>query len=175
MWCLLILNWRLLTRERVSRAKTAIFLSPPGAPESLKTIGFNLLSLSNNHSFDLKIPVIQNTLEQVTRLNLAHAGMGNTIDEAVAPGYLMTPKGAVALVSMASGLIEAGGSATATRPGVNELHVHVEENKPNEEDSQRILQSIRDASKKADLYDRGKRKVLNLPRRNFPLAAPNGR
>jgi poly-gamma-glutamate capsule biosynthesis protein CapA/YwtB (metallophosphatase superfamily) len=172
MWCLPILNRRLLTRERVSRAKTAIFLSPPEAPESLKTIGFNLLSLSNNHSFDLKIPVIQNTLEQVTRLNLAHAGIGNTIDEAVAPGYPMTPKGTVAVVSMASGLIETEGSATATRPGVNELHV--EENKPNEEDSQRILQSIRDASKKAGLYDRGKRKVLNLPRRNFPLAAPNG-
>jgi poly-gamma-glutamate synthesis protein (capsule biosynthesis protein) len=50
---------------------------------------------------------------------------------------------------MASGLIDAGGSATATRPGVNELRV--DGNKPNEEDSQRILQSIRDASKKADL------------------------
>jgi poly-gamma-glutamate synthesis protein (capsule biosynthesis protein) len=50
---------------------------------------------------------------------------------------------------MASGLVAEGGSATATRPGVNELRV--EGNKPNDKDSQRILQSIREASKKADL------------------------
>jgi len=128
------------------------FLSPPEALEALKTFGFNLLALSNNHAFDLKVPGIQNTLEQVSRLNLAHAGAGNTIDEAAAPGYLKTPKGTIALVAMASGAVteeEAGGSATATRPGVNELRV--EANKPNEEDAQRILQSIREARKRADL------------------------
>jgi len=129
--------------------KDGRFLSPPGALESLKAFGFNLVSLSNNHSFDLKLSGIQNTLEQVNRLKLAHAGIGNTVDEAVAPGYLKTPKGTVALVAMASGLVPEGGSATATRPGVNELRV--EGNKPNEEDSQRILQSIREARKKADL------------------------
>src|SRR5229473_2023888 len=31
------------------------FLSPPEALESLKTFGFNLLSLSNNHAWDLKV------------------------------------------------------------------------------------------------------------------------
>jgi poly-gamma-glutamate capsule biosynthesis protein CapA/YwtB (metallophosphatase superfamily) len=139
----------ILDERKGQSYKDGNFLSPPGALEALKTFGFNLLSLSNNHSFDLKVPGIQNTLEQVSRLNLAHAGIGNTIDEAVAPGYLTTPKGTVALVSMASGLIEAGGAATAARPGVNELRV--EGNKPNEEDSQRILRSIQDASKKADL------------------------
>jgi poly-gamma-glutamate capsule biosynthesis protein CapA/YwtB (metallophosphatase superfamily) len=125
------------------------FLSPPETLEALKTFGFNLVSLSNNHAFDLKVPGIQNTLEQVKRLDLAHAGTGNTVGEAVAPGYLHTPKGTVALVAMASGLVAEGGSATATRPGVNELRV--EGNKPNQEDTQRILQSIRDAKKQAGL------------------------
>lgn len=129
--------------------KDGRFLSPPTALESLKTFGFNLVSLSNNHSFDLKLAGIQNTLEQVKRLNLAHAGIGNTVAEAAAPGYLKTPKGTIALVAMASGLVPEGGSATSSRPGVNELRI--EGNKPNEEDSQRILQSIREASKKADL------------------------
>lgn len=129
--------------------KDGRFLSPPQAIEALKTFGFNLVSLSNNHSFDLKLPGIQNTLEQVNRLNLAHAGIGNTLAEAVAPGYLRTPKGTVALVAMASGLVPEGGSATATRAGVNELRV--EANKPNEEDAQRILQSIRVARRQADL------------------------
>lgn len=89
--------------------------------EALKTFGFNLLSLANNHSFDLKTAGVQNGLEQSARLNMAHAGVGKTIDEAVAPGYLKTPKGTVALIAMASGLVPDGGNATASRAGVNEL------------------------------------------------------
>jgi poly-gamma-glutamate synthesis protein (capsule biosynthesis protein) len=125
------------------------FLSPPEALDALKEFGFNLVSLSNNHAFDLKVPGIQNTLQEATRLKLAHAGTGNTIEEAAAPGYLRTPKGTVALVAMASGLIDEGGSASAARPGVNELRV--EGNQPNREDTERILQSIRNARQKADL------------------------
>ena len=129
--------------------KDGRFLSPPDALEALKAFGFNLVSLSNNHSFDLKVAGIQNALDQANRLKLAHAGTGSTVAEAVAPGYLKTPKGTVALVAMASGLVPEGGSASATRPGVNELRV--EGNKPNEEDAQRILQSIRAAGTRADL------------------------
>jgi poly-gamma-glutamate capsule biosynthesis protein CapA/YwtB (metallophosphatase superfamily) len=116
----------------------------------LKSFGFNLASLSNNHSWDLKVPGIQNTLEEVKRLELTHAGTGNTLEEAAAPGYLRTSKGTVALVAMASGLVAPGGSATANRPGVNELRVEAG-NKLNEEDAERILRSIRDAGKRADL------------------------
>ncbi len=129
--------------------KDGRFVSPPAALEALQTFGFNLVSLANNHSFDLQVPGVQNGLEQTKRLNLAHAGTGNTIEEAVAPGYLKTAKGTVALIAIASGLVPDGGSATATRPGVNELRV--ERNVANQEDTQRILQSIRDARKKADL------------------------
>ena len=83
----------------------------------------------------------------------------------MAPGYLHTPKGTIALIASASGLIVPGGRATADRPGVNELRVEAggQENEatedlpgapgntPNPEDSQRILQSIRDARQHADL------------------------
>jgi poly-gamma-glutamate synthesis protein (capsule biosynthesis protein) len=125
------------------------FLAPPGALDSLKTLGFNLVSTSNNHSSDLKIPGFQNTLKEFTRLGLAHAGTGSTVDKAVAPAFLKTPKGTVALVAMASGLVAPGAAATATHPGVNELRVGPG-NVPNEEDAKRILQSIRDATQKAD-------------------------
>jgi poly-gamma-glutamate synthesis protein (capsule biosynthesis protein) len=90
----------------------------------LQALGFNVVSLSNNHAWDLKIPGIQNTLREANRLNLAHAGIGNTMDEAVAPGFLRTPKGTVALIAMASGEVAPGGAASATGPGVNELRVH---------------------------------------------------
>ena len=141
------------------------FLSPPEALDALQALGFNLVSLSNNHAFDLKVPGIQNTLREVKSRNLVHAGTGNTLEEAAAPGYLHTPKGTIALVAMASGLIAEGGSATATRPGVNELRIEAggkpnesttllpaePGNEPNPEDKQRILQSIRDARQHADL------------------------
>ena len=94
------------------------------ALDALKSFGFNLVSLSNNHAFDLKVPGIQNTLREAGRLNLAHAGTGNTLEEALAPGYLHTPKGTVALIGMASGEVAPGGAATPTRPDVDEIRVH---------------------------------------------------
>ena len=141
------------------------FLTPPEALDALKTFGFNLLSLSGNHAFDLKVTGIQNTIREADSRKIVHAGTGNSLAEAAAPGYLHTPKGTIALIASASGLIAPGGSATTGRPGVNELRVEAggKENEatedlpgapgntPNQEDSQRILQSIRDARQHADL------------------------
>jgi poly-gamma-glutamate synthesis protein (capsule biosynthesis protein) len=141
------------------------FLAPPEALDALRTFGFNLLSTSDNHAFDLKVTGIQNTIREMDRRKMVHAGTGNNLAEASAPGYLRTPKGTVALVASASGLIAPGGNAAADRPGVNELRVEAGNkenearedlpgapaNTPNPEDSQRILQSIRDARKQADL------------------------
>lgn len=125
-------------------------LTPPEAMDALKDMGFNLLALSNNHSWDLKVPGIQNAIREADNRNLVHAGTGKSIEEAVAPGYLHAPKGTIALVAMASGFVPSGGAATATRPGVNELRVGAG-NEPNEEDARRILESIRIAKKNADL------------------------
>jgi poly-gamma-glutamate capsule biosynthesis protein CapA/YwtB (metallophosphatase superfamily) len=141
------------------------FLTPPEALDSLQSFGFNLLSLSGNHAFDLKVTGIQNTIREADSRKIVHAGTGNTVAEAVAPGYLHTPKGTIALIASASGLIAPGGRATADRPGVNELRVEAGDkeneatedlpgapgNMPNPEDSQRILQSIREAHQHADL------------------------
>ena len=125
-------------------------LAPPEAMDALKDMGFNLLSLANNHSWDLRVPGIQNTIEEANRRSLAHAGTGNTLEQAAEPAYLRTSKGTVALVAMASGLVRPGASATPSRPGENELRVEAG-NKPNAEDARRILQSIRDAGRRADL------------------------
>jgi poly-gamma-glutamate capsule biosynthesis protein CapA/YwtB (metallophosphatase superfamily) len=141
------------------------FLTPPEALDALETFGFNLLALSGNHAFDLKVTGIRNTIREADSRKIVHAGTGNNVAEAVAPGYLHTPKGTIALIASASGLITPGGSATADRPGVNELRVEagdkeneatndlpgVPANTPNQEDARRILQSIRDARQHADL------------------------
>jgi len=141
------------------------FLTPPEALDALKTFGFNLLSLAGNHAFDLKAAGIRNSIRETDSRNIVHAGTGNNLAEAAAPGYLKSPKGTIALIATASGLITAGASADADRPGVNELRVEAGDkenegtaelpgapgNIPNPADSQRILRSIRDARLHADL------------------------
>jgi len=141
------------------------FLTPPAALDALTAMGFDLFALSGNHAFDLKEAGIRNTLREADRRNIVHAGTGNDINEAAAPAYLKTPKGTLALIASAAGLIVPGGRATADRPGVNELRVEAGDreneatddlpgappNTPNPEDSRRILQSIRDARQRADL------------------------
>src|SRR6202047_1903695 len=141
------------------------FLTPPEALDALKTFGFNLLSLSGNHSFDMNVKGIQNTIREADSRKIVHAGTGNNLAEAAAPGYLHAPKGTIALIASASGLITPGGSATADRPGVNELRIEAGDkeneaavdlpgtpgNSPNQGDSDRILESIRDARRNADL------------------------
>ena len=141
------------------------FLTPPEALDALTAMGFNLLALSGNHAFDLKDTGIRNTVREADRRKITHAGTGSNIAEAAAPAYLHTPKGTVALIASASGLIAAGGRATPERAGVNELRVEAGDreneatvdlpgapsNTPNAEDSRRILQSIRDARQHADV------------------------
>ncbi|MBZ5644973.1 MAG: CapA family protein, partial [Acidobacteriia bacterium] len=99
------------------------FLTPPEALDALQTFGFNLISLSGNHAFDLGVKGIQNTTREADARKIVHAGTGNNAAEAVAPGYLHTPKGTIALIASASGLIVPGGRATSDHPGVNELRV----------------------------------------------------
>ena len=141
------------------------FLTPPDTLDALKAVGFNLLSLSNNHAFDMQATGILNTIAEVDRRGIVHAGIGRTLNDASAPGYLKTTKGTIALVSSASGLIASGGMAGANRPGVNELRLKAGDkdneattdlpgappNTPYAEDAERILHNIRQARQNADL------------------------
>jgi poly-gamma-glutamate synthesis protein (capsule biosynthesis protein) len=152
-----------LSGQNVSEGRG--FLTPPDTLDALKSLGFNLLSLSNNHAFDLQAAGIRNTIREVEHRQIVHAGIGNTLEEASAPGYLKTPKGTIALVSSASGLIAPGGMAGANRPGVNELRIRAGDkdneasadlpgapaNTPYPEDAERILNSIRQARQRAEL------------------------
>jgi len=141
------------------------FLTPPAALDALTAMGFNLLALSGNHAFDLKDAGIRNTLRETSRRNIVRAGTGGNIAEAAAPAYVRTPKGTVALIASASGLIAPGGRATADGAGVNELRVNAGDreneatedlpgapaNTPNADDARRILDGIREARRHADL------------------------
>ena len=141
------------------------FLAPAAALDALKSFGFNLLSLSNNHAFDLKGAGLANTLKAVNERGIVHAGIGDTMAEAAAPAYLQTSSETIALVASASGLMAPGARATANGPGVNELRIEAGDreneataelpsspgNSTNREDAARILRNIREARAHADL------------------------
>src|SRR6185503_5697332 len=80
------------------------FLTPPESLDALQALGFNLLSLSGNHAFDLGATGIANTLRETSRRHIAHAGIGDNLDEAAAPAYLHAGNMTIALVACASGL-----------------------------------------------------------------------
>jgi poly-gamma-glutamate synthesis protein (capsule biosynthesis protein) len=134
--------------EKGESTRSGRFASPPESIAALKSFGFNLLALPNNHSFDLKVPGILNTLETAERVGIGCAGTGRNLDEAAAPCFVKSPKGSIALLAVASGLV-LDGRATPARPGSNELRIDGSE--PNAEDVERILQSVRNAKRSADL------------------------
>jgi poly-gamma-glutamate synthesis protein (capsule biosynthesis protein) len=141
------------------------FLAPPAALDALASFGFNLLALADNHAFDMQVSGIRNTIREADRRHLVHAGTGETLAQAATPAYLHTPAGTVALVASASGLLAADARAMVDRPGVNELRIEAGDrpnegnadlpgapaNVPDRQDAGRILQSIREARRHADV------------------------
>jgi poly-gamma-glutamate capsule biosynthesis protein CapA/YwtB (metallophosphatase superfamily) len=101
----------------------------PVVLDALKDIGFNALSLANNHAFDLGPPGILSTLTEVNARDFLHAGIGVDRDHALAAGARSVASRDVALVAMDAGPGPAtmyADNAMGTRParpGVNGLKV----------------------------------------------------
>jgi len=74
----------------------------PSLAEELIWMGFDMVSMANNHTGDYGIGGLRSTLRTVEDVGLVHAGTGENLAEARAPGYLETPGGRVALISAAS-------------------------------------------------------------------------
>jgi poly-gamma-glutamate synthesis protein (capsule biosynthesis protein) len=106
------------------RTRDTVYAEPP-VLDALRTMGFDLLSLANNHAWDLLEPGMLATRDLVARSGFGHAGTGRSVDEAAAPGLLRTPRGDVALVAMASGGVQLTPDAHAgpDKAGVNYLAV----------------------------------------------------
>jgi len=78
---------------------TAWMRSPEYVVEELKWMGFNLISLANNHSMDYSEGGLLETIRAFDEAGLTHAGTGRNLSDARAPAYLNTKKARVALVA----------------------------------------------------------------------------
>jgi poly-gamma-glutamate synthesis protein (capsule biosynthesis protein) len=100
--------------------------SPRFVTDELAWAGFDLLGLANNHANDYGVDGMRSTVAALSKTNFVFAGVGENLALARAPGYLDTPKGRVALISVAStfpSAIVAGAQRKDMpgRPGLNPL------------------------------------------------------
>jgi poly-gamma-glutamate capsule biosynthesis protein CapA/YwtB (metallophosphatase superfamily) len=98
--------------------------SDPGIIKDLQWLGINLMSTANNHAYDYGENGVLTNLRYVTESGMIYAGTGRNYAEAVAPAYLETPKGRVALIAATtSGSFSSRAGEQSRdmqgRPGVN--------------------------------------------------------
>ena len=65
-----------------------VFSTPPIAADALVRAGFDVVSNANNHAWDVGLTGVFETLKQLDRVGLAHAGTGRTVAEAHRPALL---------------------------------------------------------------------------------------
>ena len=98
----------------------------PALVQELVWAGFDLVSRANNHTGDYGVLGMQLTTRYVEKAGLVQAGVGASLAEAREAKFLDTPKGRVALVSVASTFpdhVRAGRTRgdMPARPGLNPL------------------------------------------------------
>jgi poly-gamma-glutamate synthesis protein (capsule biosynthesis protein) len=62
--------------------RSKVFNGPPAALDSLRAVGFDLVSFANNHAYDQGRPGLLETVDQLGRAGLQQVGAGRTCDEA---------------------------------------------------------------------------------------------
>lgn len=105
----------------------------PFISKELAWIGFNIVSLCNNHICDYGSQGIFSTMKALDDAGIVYSGAGRDLDEAMEPKYLDTEKGRVALIASCwdpwqerwerASNMKAGIPA---RPGINLLRVDVQ-------------------------------------------------
>jgi len=77
-------------------------ISQPDMPADYEAMGFDLMSVANNHSTDWGGEGLLRALKLLDEAGVAHAGGGASMTEARRAGFAQTPKGRVGLVATAS-------------------------------------------------------------------------
>ncbi|MGV8942862.1 CapA family protein [Thermomonas sp.] len=126
------------------------FLHAAGIDElrCLRTFGFDMLALANNHAWDFGSAGVLATRHAARETGFVTAGSGVNLLEASQAARVATAEQSVALVSMAVGKIRDGGAATASRPGINELRL-ASPGVPDASDVERMFAAIDDAARSA--------------------------
>ena len=117
----------------------------PDVLRCLRSFGFDMLALANNHAGDFGRAGVLVTRNAAQHAGFATAGSGSDLAQASGAAYFIARGRRVALVAMAAGKIRPGVAATSSRAGINELRLTAA-GAPDRDDVERILESIRAAA-----------------------------
>lgn len=89
----------------------------------LKQLSINIVSIANNHFFDLGLDGARHTIQLLDKLGITHIGAGNNIQEASAPAVRVVDNKRIAFLAFCD-LKKMGWCpiATETEPGINPLY-----------------------------------------------------
>jgi poly-gamma-glutamate synthesis protein (capsule biosynthesis protein) len=98
----------------------------PALLKELVWAGFDLVSRANNHAGDYGVEGLRITTKHVAAAGLVQAGVGDDLDQAREPAFFETPKGRIALISVASTFPDHSRASRPRagvrgRPGLNPL------------------------------------------------------
>lgn len=133
-----------------TRALETVHTADAVALDCLRDFGITILATGNNHSFDVGTGGVLDTIDALRARGMPFAGTGVNLAAAAAAGCQDTPRGRVALVAAAAGMIRPGGAATEDRAGVHELRA-APGGGLERADVGRMLASIRTAAASADV------------------------
>lgn len=91
----------------------------------LKQMAFNIVSLANNHYFDLGLVGARHAIQLLDELGIKHIGAGNNIKEASAPAIEIVDNKKIAFLAFCDWRFETVGwcpYATETEPGINPMY-----------------------------------------------------
>ena len=93
------------------------FRAHPRALEILKAAQVDCATLANNHVLDYGPEALLDCLNLLDQVHILHAGAGAHVDEAMAPAFIESPHGRIAVVALTDN--EPGWEATQSQPGVH--------------------------------------------------------
>jgi poly-gamma-glutamate synthesis protein (capsule biosynthesis protein) len=111
-----------LTTRGVRAEKAATHRAHPDRVADVTALGFDVVTLANNHMLDYGADGLAQTLEVLGAAKVQAVGAGRSCSDALRPAICPTPQGAVAFVGLCSAL-PPGFAATDDRPGVAGVRV----------------------------------------------------
>lgn len=109
--------------EKMKRKKDIVY-APNSDLKRVKELGLDLVSLANNHIYDLGFEGLINTQEQLKKINIKFCGAGRNLSEASAPVVFNLKGKSIAFVAFCDWRDETVGYvpfATETSPGINPM------------------------------------------------------
>ncbi|MFC7210388.1 CapA family protein [Natronoarchaeum sp. GCM10025321] len=109
---------------------------PDWAVPALESAGVDYCALANNHVLDFREVALRDTLDELDDADIAHAGAGRTLDDALDPAFVTVDDLTVAIVSLTDNVPEY--AADDTSPGTAFIEIDVD----NDETRERVREAL---------------------------------